>query len=129
MEPRSFFGELKRRNVYKVAITYSVVAWLLFELVAILLPIWEAPHGVITGFGILLVIGLIIAIMISWAFEATPEGLKRTGNLPSDVVLPTWSPRKYATFVICVALLAAGLRAYELLRPPPTASPSETTGP
>ena len=58
--------------------------------------------------------------MISWAFEATPQGLKRTEELPADVAakLPTWSRRKFAAFVVGVAVIAAGLLAFQLFRTP-----------
>jgi serine/threonine-protein kinase len=112
---RNFFEELKRRNVYKVAITYAVVAWLLIQAASILLPTFEAPSWVMKVFVVFLAFGFVISVIISWAFEATPEGLKRTENIPTDAVLPTWNPRKFATFVVGVALLAAGLFAYQLL--------------
>src|SRR5438552_92584 len=113
----NFFGELKRRNVYKVAITYAVVAWLLIQAASILLPTFEAPTWVMKAFVVFLALGFVIAVMISWAFEATPEGLKRTENVPTDAVLPTWNPRKFATFIFVVAVTAAGLLAYQFLRP------------
>jgi Amidohydrolase family len=116
-EKPSFFAELKRRNVYKVAITYAVVAWLLIQAASIFLPTFEAPTWVLKAFIVLLTLGFVMAVMISWAFEATPEGLKRTADVPRDAVLPIWSPRKYAAFTIGVAVIAAGLLAYQLLRP------------
>jgi len=114
---RNFFAELKRRNVYKVAITYAVVAWLLIQAASILLPTFEAPTWVMKAFVVLLAFGFVMSVMISWAFEATPEGLKRTENIPKDAVLPTWNPRKFATFIVVVAAIAAGLFAYQFLRP------------
>ena len=118
----NFFAELKRRNVYKVAITYAVVAWLLIQAASILLPTFEAPNWVMKAFVLFLAFGFVISVMISWAFEATPEGLKRTEDVPPDVAakLPTWSRRKFATFIIVVALLAVGLLAYQFLRPKTT---------
>jgi adenylate cyclase len=120
MNPRNFFSELKRRNVYKVAITYAVVAWLLIQAASILLPTFEAPAWVMKAFVVFLALGFVISVMISWAFEATPEGLKRTEDVPPDVAakLPTWSRRKFATFIIGVAVIAAGLLAYQFLRAP-----------
>src|SRR5436309_4895038 len=119
VKPQNFLAELKRRNVYKVAITYGVVAWLLIQGASILLPTFEAPAWVMKAFVVFLAFGFVISFMISWAFEATPEGLKRTENVPPDLAakLPTWSRRKFATFVIIVAMLAPGLLAYQLLRP------------
>jgi TolB-like protein len=116
MKPGNFFAELKRRNVYKVAITYAVVAWLLVQAASILLPTFEAPTWVMKAFVVFLAFGFVISVMISWAFEATPEGLKRTENVPPDAVLPTWSPRKFATFIVAVAVIAAGLLAFNLFR-------------
>src|SRR6266550_4342695 len=116
MNTRSFLAELKRRNVYKVAITYAVVAWLLVQAASILLPTFEAPTWVMKALVVFLALGFIISVMISWAFEATPEGLKRTENVPPDTVLPTWSPRKFATFIVAVAVIAAGLLAFNLFR-------------
>jgi serine/threonine-protein kinase len=119
----SFFSELKRRNVYKVAITYAVVAWLLIQAASILLPTFEAPTWVMKAFVVFLALGFVISVMISWAFEATPEGLKRTEDVPPDAVLPTWSPRKFATFIVAVAVIAAGLLAYQFLRSKTTPAP------
>jgi hypothetical protein len=127
MNLEQFLHELSRRNVYKVAITYSVVAWLLIQIASLILAAVEAPGWVLATLIVLFAIGLIISLMISWAFEATPEGLKRTEKVPRDASLPTWSPRKYATFVITVGLMAACLLAYQLLRPHAHSSPSPTT--
>jgi hypothetical protein len=80
--------------------------------------------------GVVVVLGFVVALYISWAFEATPEGMKRTENVPAGAVLPTWSRRKFAVFIITIALVAAGLLAFDLLRnrskpasPPATAVP------
>src|SRR6195256_5649587 len=116
----NFFSELKRRNVYKVAITNAVVAWLLIQAASILLPTFEAPTWVMKALVVFLALGFVISVMISWAFEATPEGLKRTEDVPQDVAaaLPTWSRRKFATFIVAVAVIAAGLLAFQLSRTP-----------
>src|SRR3982075_2610448 len=120
MKIDNFFAELKRRNVYKVAITYAVVSWLLIQAASILLPTFEAPAWVMKAFVVFLALGFVLSVMISWAFEATPEGLKRTEDVPADVAakLPTWSRQKFATFIVCVAVIAAGLLAYQFLRAP-----------
>jgi len=117
MKLGSFFAELKRRNVYKVAITYAVVAWLLIQAASILLPTFEAPAWVMKAFVVLLAFGFVISVMISWAFEATPEGLKRTKDVSPEMSLPSWSARKFAAFIISLALIAAGLFAFQFLRP------------
>jgi len=132
MNAKIFFAELRRRNVYKVATTYAVVAWLLLEAFSLLLHAFEEPTWVIKAFAVFLVLGLLLVLYISWAFEATPEGMKRTENVPPDVAaaLPSWSARKFATFIIATALLAAGLLVVDLVRShnkPP--SPATTVTP
>jgi TolB-like protein/Tfp pilus assembly protein PilF len=112
----SFFAELKRRNVYKVAVAYAVVAWLLIQAASILFPTYEAPAWVMKVFLAVVVAGFPIALVIAWAFELTPEGLKRTENASPDESRPS-SLRKFATLLAVIALLAAGLLAFQLLRP------------
>src|SRR5437879_7646655 len=114
----NFFAELKRRNVYKVAVAYVVVAWLLFQAASILLPTFEAPTWVMRAFTVFLALGFILAVFISWAFEMTPEGIKRTENVSPDEVIPQWSKKKFAALIIGVAVIAAGLLGYQLLRSP-----------
>src|ERR1700751_694888 len=116
MNPHNFFAELKRRNVYKVAITYAVVAWLVIQAASILLPTFEAPNWVMKAFVVLLAFGFVMSVMISWAFEATPEGLKRTKDVSPEMSLPSWSARKFAAFIISHALIAAGLFPFPFFR-------------
>jgi hypothetical protein len=124
----SFFGELRRRNVLKVALAYTVLAWLCFEVASIWLSTIAAPAAVIDVVVVLLILGFLLALYISWFFEATPQGMKRTERVSPDTVLPTWSRRKYATFIITVALLAAGLLVYDLIRTKPAPpAPTETS--
>src|SRR5882724_5296429 len=78
VNPRNFFAELKRRNVYKVAVTYVIVAWLLIQAASILFPTFEAPAWVMKVFVSAIALGFPIALVMAWAFELTPEGLKRT---------------------------------------------------
>ena len=77
----NFFAELKRRHVDKVALVYAVVAWLLIAVASILLPIFEAPGWMRKAFVLLLALGFAFAVFVSWNFEMTPEGLKRTQDL------------------------------------------------
>lgn len=74
----SLFSELKRRNVYKVAVAYAVVAWLLMQIASQIFPFFEIPNWAVRLVVLLLIIGFPIALIIAWAFEATPEGIKRT---------------------------------------------------
>jgi len=123
---KNFLAELKRRNVHKGAIVYAVIAWLLIQVAFI--PVFEVPSWAIKTLIVLLVLGFVAVVSISWAFEATPEGMKRTEELSPDEVLPTWSRKKFAMFIITTALLAAGLLVFDLLqRKPPTLPPATTT--
>src|SRR3984893_18903299 len=105
---RNFFAELKRRNFYKVSVAYAVLSWLLIQAASILLPTFEAPSWVMKAFVVLLALGFVFAVMISWAFEMTPEGMKRTADVSPGDVIPYWSERKVATFIVAVAAIATG---------------------
>ena len=115
----SLFSELRRRNVFRVALTYAVVAWLSIEIASVFVPMLDAPEWIITAFLVVLALGFVLAMFISWSFEMTPEGLKRTEDLSPDEVIPYWSRRKFARFIIGVAVIAFGLSAWQLLRPKP----------
>jgi RNA polymerase sigma factor (sigma-70 family) len=77
MNSRSFFPELKRRKVYKVGITYAVVAWLLMQVASQIFPFFEIPNWSVRLVVLLLIIGFPVALVLAWAFELTPEGIKR----------------------------------------------------
>jgi len=101
VKPPNFFVELKRRNVYKVAIAYAVVAWLLMQIATQVFPFLEIPNWAIRLVIMLIVIGFPIALVIAWAFELTPEGLKRTEFADE---LPKKSSRNRAwIFVVIIA--------------------------
>ena len=78
VNPKTFFGELKRRNVYKVAIAYGVVAWLLIQIASQVFPFFEIPNWAVRFVVLAIIIGFPIALILAWAFEVTPEGVKRT---------------------------------------------------
>ena len=78
MKIDNFFAEVKRRNVYKVAVAYAVVGWLLVQVATQVFPFLEIPNGVVRLVIALVAIGFPIALIVAWAFEATPEGIKRT---------------------------------------------------
>src|SRR5437667_5715969 len=78
MNPHNFFSEMKRRNVYKVAVAYAVVSWLLIQIATQVFPFFEIPNWCVRLVVLLIVVGFPIALVIAWAFESTPEGIKRT---------------------------------------------------
>jgi TolB-like protein/Tfp pilus assembly protein PilF len=81
MNLKNFFSELKRRNVYKVAVAYAVVGWLVIQVSATVLPTFHAPEWVVQTLVVLVALGFPIALVIAWAFELTPGGLKRTEDV------------------------------------------------
>jgi serine/threonine-protein kinase len=113
----NFFGELKRRNVYKVAVAYAVVAWFLIQAASILFPTFEAPPWIMKVFVAVIVLGFPIALVFSWAFEITPEGIKREEDVPPNESITRHTGRKIVGITIVVAVLAAGLFVFQLLRP------------
>src|SRR5881397_1955609 len=101
MNPRNFFAELKRRNVYKVAIAYAVVAWLLMQVASQIFPFFEIPNWAVRLVVLLLVIGFPVAVILAWAFELTPEGIKRAESADE---LPKKSARSRAwIYVVIIA--------------------------
>ena len=80
MKPGNFFAELKRRNVYKVAIAYAVVGWLLIQIATQVFPFFEIPNWGVRLMVLIIALGFPIALILAWAFELTPEGIKRDGN-------------------------------------------------
>jgi TolB-like protein/Tfp pilus assembly protein PilF len=116
MSDRNFFSELKRRNVYKVAVAYVVIAWLLIQAASILLPTFEVPPSVMKSFVVLIAIGFVVAMIIAWTFEMTPSGMKRTEEIRPDEKLPQWSRRKFASFILALTICAAALLGYQVFR-------------
>jgi TolB-like protein/Tfp pilus assembly protein PilF len=122
----NFFAELKRRNVYKVAVAYGVVGWLIVQVATSVLPTFHAPDWVAQTLIVIVLLGFPVALVIAWAFEMTPEGMKRTETISPDEPLPQWSKRKFAAVFITLALIAAGLLGWQLLRTKTQSSVGET---
>src|SRR5438477_4917933 len=101
MNPQNFFAELKRRNVYKVAVAYAIVGWLLVQVATQVFPFLEIPNWIVRLVIVLVAIGFPIALVIAWALELTPEGIKRTEDV--DLAASARPPRKRAwIFVVIV---------------------------
>src|SRR5947207_9711104 len=99
----NFFSELKRRNVYKVAVAYAIVGWLLVQVATQVFPIFEIPNWASRLIVLAIIIGFPIALVIAWAFELTPQGLKRT----EDVDLAAQGSRKSHAWIYIVIVGAA----------------------
>src|SRR5216117_4302987 len=101
MSSPNFFSELKRRNVYKVAVAYAVVGWLLVQVATQVFPFFEIPNWAVRLIVLVIAIGFPIALVIAWAFELTPEGIKRTEDV--DLAASARQPRQHAwIFVVIV---------------------------
>ena len=106
-EKPSFFAELKRRNVYKVAVAYVVVGWLLVQVTTQVFPFFEIPNWIVRLIILTIIVGFPIALVVAWAFELTPEGLKRTD---SDEQAPARSGGHAWIYIAAVgALLSVAL--------------------
>ena len=116
-EKPSFFSELKRRNVYKVAVAYAVVSWLLIQAASILFPTFEAPPWAMKVFVAVIALGFPVALVFSWAFEITPEGLKRESEIEAGKSITHHTGRKLVGITIFIAVIATALFVFQLLRP------------
>src|SRR5262245_56426454 len=103
-----FFAELKRRNVYKVAVAYVVAGWALAQGLAQVLPVFSVPNWVIQVLVLLIILGLPVALGLAWAFELTPEGLKRTEEV-DPVAAAAHKKRTWIYVVIVSAIVSIGL--------------------
>src|SRR5438067_11160657 len=116
-DKRFFFSELKRRNVYKVAVAYIVAGWALSQGIAQVFPVFDIPNWLIRLFVVLIIIGLPIALVLAWSFELTPQGIKRTEDVDAllatnvGVVAAAQQPKKrtWIFVVIIGALVSIGL--------------------
>src|SRR5256885_16361066 len=117
----NFFAELKRRNVYKVAVAYAVIGWLVIQIATSTFPVLEIPNIATKLVIAVVLLGFPVALVIAWAFEMTPEGMKRTDEVQHEAV-PQWSRRKFAAFILVVVICAAALLGYQVFRAQPTAT-------
>jgi TolB-like protein/Tfp pilus assembly protein PilF len=120
----NFFSELKRRNVYKVAVAYVVVAWLLIQAASIFFPAFDAPAWMMKIFIIVIIFGFPVALIFSWAFEITPEGIKRESEVEADKSITRGTGRKIVAVTIALAVVAAGLFVFQFIRARSTSSVS-----
>jgi TolB-like protein/cytochrome c-type biogenesis protein CcmH/NrfG len=116
MNVSNFFAELKRRNVYKVAVAYAVASWLLIQIATQVFPFFEIPNWAVRLVVLLLIAGFPVALIFSWAFEITPEGIKRESEIEGDKSMTHHTGRKIIALTVILALIAAGLLAFQLVR-------------
>src|SRR5438094_1685949 len=109
----NFFAELKRRNVIRAAGLYLVGAWLLTQVASTVLPMFGAPDWLPRSIVVLLVIGFIPALVFSWAFELTPQGLKRDEDVPPGQSIGPQTGRRMNRMIIAVLVLALGYFVFD----------------
>lgn len=124
----NIFSELKRRNVFRVAAAYLVIGWLLAQVVGLAADSFDAPAWVMKMFITLLAIGFIPAVLFSWAYELTPEGLKKDSDVSRDESIANHTAKKldYITIVAAVGVLC--LFVYQQMNPTPSSVISEKSG-
>src|SRR5256885_2085201 len=109
MNLRNFFAELRRRNVYKVAVAYAVVGWVIAQIATQIFPFLEIPNWIVRLVIILIAIGFPIALVIAWAFEITPQGIERTEVADTMPVAPGQKKHAWMYVAIVGAVLSIGL--------------------
>jgi hypothetical protein len=114
---KNFFAELKRRHVYKVAIAYAVVAWLLMQIASQIFPFFEIPNWAVRFVVLLLILGFPVALILAWAFELTPEGIKRVEDVAPNESITRRTGRKLDFLIIGVLLIVIGFFAYQRYGP------------
>src|SRR5215831_16548619 len=117
MNERNFFAELKRRNVYKVAVAYLVASWLLIQIATQVFPFFEIPNWAVRLVVLILILGFPAALIFSWAFEITPEGIRRESEIESDKSITRKTGRKLVGLTVVLAVIAASLFVFQLVRP------------
>ena len=109
MNSKNFFAELKRRNVYKVAIAYIVAGWALSQGIAQVFPVFDVPNGAIRFIVLLIIVGFPVAVVLAWAFELTPEGIKRTDHANAMPAMATHKKRVWIYVVVLGASVSIAL--------------------
>src|SRR5437764_1542425 len=116
MDPATFLTELKRRKVYRVAVAYAIVAWLLIQAASILFPTFEAPTWVMKVFVTAAILGFPVALILAWAFEMTPGGIKREEEVADREPKSRKAGRKWTAIIVTAAVVAAALIALQFTR-------------
>lgn len=105
----SLFSELKRRNVFRVAAAYVVISWLLIQVIGLAADSFSAPEWVMKMIIVVLLIGFIPALFFSWAFELTPEGIKRETDIVTEQSITNYTAKKLDVITLVAVILVAGL--------------------
>jgi TolB-like protein/Tfp pilus assembly protein PilF len=117
MNPKNFFVELRRRNIYRVAVAYAIVAWLVIQVATQTFPFLEIPNWCVRLVIVLLALGFPIALILAWAYELTPEGIKRADEIPPDESIKRHSGRKLNSLIMGVLICAVLFLLYQRFSP------------
>ncbi|HEY2801013.1 MAG TPA: tetratricopeptide repeat protein [Chthoniobacterales bacterium] len=116
MNPRQFLAELQRRHVYRVAVAYAVASWLLIQVATQVFPFFEIPNWTVRVVVLLLVLGFPVALILAWAFELTPQGIKRTEDVSLEQSITHHPGRKLLAIVAVGGALALALFIVQISR-------------
>jgi TolB-like protein/Tfp pilus assembly protein PilF len=117
LNPKKFFAELQRRNVYKVAVAYGVASWLLIQIATQVFPIFEIPNWAARLIVLVLTLGFPVALVLAWVYELTPEGLQRTDAIDPSKSITRSTGRKLDFVIIGVLLAVIAVLAFQYYRP------------
>lgn len=129
MDWRKFLGELQRRNVYRVAVTYAVVSWVLVQIATQVFPFFSIPNWAARIVIFLLLLGFPVALILAWAFELTPEGIKRTEEVPPHESIRHHTGRKLLAVAAVATAIALGLLVVRHSRPSGATEEKNPRGP
>ena len=115
MNLKKFLAELKRRNVYRVAVAYGVVSWLVVQIATQVFPFFDIPNWVVRMVVVVLTLGFPIAAILAWAFELTPEGIRREEDVDQTEAVRRGKGRKLDFAIIGALMLVIALLVYERL--------------
>src|ERR1044071_2373247 len=117
MNIRNFFSELRRRNIYRVAVAYAVVAWLIIQIAASTFPVLEIPRWCVRLVVVLLALGFPVAVILAWAYELNPEGIRRTEEVALEKSIRKGTGQKLNGLIIGVLACAVVFLLYQRFRP------------
>ncbi len=117
MDPKKFFVELQRRNVYRLAVAYGVVSWLLIQIATQVFPFFEIPNWMTRMVVLVLMLAFPVALIFAWAFELTPEGIKRTEEIDPERSITRSTGRKLDFVIIGVLLTVIAVLVVQRSRP------------
>jgi hypothetical protein len=109
----SFFEELKRRNVFKVGVAYAVAAWILVQVADIVLETFKAPEWTMQFIVVVLLVGFFVAMFFAWAFEMTPEGVKRESEIDRSQSITSQTGKKLNNAILVLMALAIGYLLFD----------------